>query len=130
MKKINNYLIEKLHLDKNLNLDDDIHDRNDEITKDFRKLYKLISDEFGNYHEALDSLSAMSDFNDDYTEFYYEFDPNKWAIFLRDIVNYDWIALCADGIIDIENSNHKDIAKIMKKYNEPEIGKKVWLSFR
>ena len=72
----------------------------------------------------------MSDFNDDYTEFYYEFDPNKWAIFLRDVVNYDWVALAADGIIEVEQSNHKDIAKIMKKYNEPEIGKKVWQSFR
>lgn len=49
---------------------------------------------------------------------------------LRDVVNYDLIALCADGIIDVENSNHKDIAKIMKKYNKPEIGKKVWASFR
>ena len=130
MKKLNTYIFEKLKIDKNLNLDDEIHDRDDKITKDFRKLYKLITKEFGYNHEVLDSLSTMSDFNDDYTEFYYEFDPNKWAIFLRDVVNYDWIALAADGIIDIENSNHKDIAEIMKKYNEPEIGKKVWQSFR
>ena len=130
MKKINLYIIEKLHLDKNLKLDDEIHDRDDVITKDFRKLYKLIVDEFGANHEVLDSLCSMSDFNSDYTEFYYEFNPNKWAIFLRDVVNYDWICLTKDGIIDIKQSNHPDIAKLMDKYNDPIIGKKVWASFR
>jgi len=130
MINLNNYIIEKLKINKNLKINDEIHDRDDNITKDFRKLYKLIVDEFGSSAEPIDSLVSMSDFNDDYTEFYYEFDPNKWAIFLRDVVNYDWISLGKSGQIDVENSNHKDIARIMKKYNRIDIGKQVYQSFR
>ena len=129
MINISKYIFEKLHIDKDIKLDTEIHDRNDEITKDLRKLYKLIQDEVGN-SDILDSLCTMADFNDDYTEFYYEFDPNKWAIFLRDVVNYDLISLNLNGKIDIKNSNHKNIAKLISKYTPAEIGKRVWLSFR
>ena len=72
----------------------------------------------------------MSDFNEDYTEFYYEYDENKWAIFLRDIVNYDLISLGKNGGININDSNHKDIAKLIKKWNRLPIGKIVYDSFR
>lgn len=135
MKLINNYIIEKLKLNNDIELSsddlkDEIVDRDDEITKDFRKLYKMIYSVVGNDNPILDSLCSMSDFNQDFTEFYYEFDENKWAIFLRDIVNYDLISLGKNGAINVNDSNHKDIAKLVKKWNRLPIGKRVYDSFR
>lgn len=135
MKLINNYILEKLKLNNDIELSsddlkDEIVDRDDEITKDFRKLYKMIYSVVGNDNPILDSLCSMSDFNEDFTEFYYEFDENKWAIFLRDIVNYDLISLGKNGAINVNDSNHKDIAKLVKKWNKLPIGKKVYDSFR
>lgn len=135
MKLINNYIIEKLKLNNDIelssdNLKDEIVDRDDEITKDFRKLYKMIYSVVGNDNPILDSLCSMSDFNQDFTEFYYEFDDNKWAIFLRDVVNYDLISLGKNGAINVNDSNHKDIAKMIKKWNRLPIGKRVYDSFR
>lgn len=135
MKLINNYIIEKLKLNNDIELSsddlkDEIVDRDDEITKDFRKLYKMIYSVVGNDNPILDSLCSMSDFNQDFTEFYYEFDENKWAIFLRDVVNYDLISLGKNGAINVNGSNHKDIAKLIKKWNRLPIGKRVYDSFR
>ena len=135
MKLINNYIIEKLKLNNDIELSsddlkDEIVDRDDEITKDFRKLYKMIYSVVGNDNPILDSLCSMSDFNQDFTEFYYEFDENKWAIFLRDVVNYDLISLGKNGAINVNDSNHKDIAKLIKKWNRLPIGKRVYDSFR
>lgn len=135
MKLINNYIIEKLKLNNDIELSsddlkDEIVDRDDEITKDFRKLYKMIYSVVGNDNPILDSLCSMSDFNQDFTEFYYEFDENKWAIFLRDVVNYDLISLGKNGAINVNDSNHKDIAKLVKKWNRLPIGKRVYDSFR
>ena len=135
MKLINNYITEKLKLNGDIELSsdelkDEIVDRDDEITKDFRKLYKMIYSVVGSNNPILDSLCSMSDFNEDYTEFYYEFNENKWAIFLRDIVNYDLISLEKNGGININDSNHKDIAKLIKKWNRLPIGKIVYDSFR
>jgi len=135
MNNLSQYIVEKLKINKDtvLSPDDleyDIIDRDDEITNDFRKLYKMIVKEFGENAEPLDSLITMSEFNDDYSEFYYEWNPNKWARFLRDVVNYDWISLKKNGSIDIKNSNHKDIAAIISKWNTLDIGKKVYDSFR
>lgn len=135
MKLINNYIIEKLKLNNDIELSsddlkDEIVDRDDEITKDFRKLYKMIYSVIGNDNPILDSLCSMSDFNQDFTEFYYEFDENKWAIFLRDVVNYDLISLGKNGAINVNDSNHKDIAKLVKKWNRLPIGKRVYDSFR
>lgn len=135
MKLINNYILEKLKLNNDIELSsddlkDEIVDRDDNITKDFRKLYKMIYSVVGNDNPILDSLCSMSDFNEDFTEFYYEFDENKWAIFLRDIVNYDLISLGKNGAINVNDSNHKDIAKLVKKWNRLPIGKRVYDSFR
>ena len=135
MKLINNYIIEKLKLNNDIELSsddlkDEIVDRDDKITKDFRKLYKMIYSVVGNDNPILDSLCSMSDFNKDFTEFYYEFDENKWAIFLRDVVNYDLISLGKNGGVDVNGSNHKDIAKMIKKWNRLPIGKRVYDSFR
>ena len=135
MKLINNYIIEKLKLNNDIELSsddlkDEIVDRDDEITKDFRKLYKMIYSVVGNDNPILDSLCSMSDFNQDFTEFYYEFDENKWAIFLRDVVNYDLVSLGKNGAINVNDSNHKDIAKLIKKWNRLPIGKRVYDSFR
>ena len=127
------YIVEKFKISKDINTsstDTSIKDKDDEITKDFRKLYKMISKEFGSEFCALDSLVSMSDFNDTYDEFYYSFNDEKWTIFLRDIVNYDIISLNPNGSININNSNHKDIAKMIKKWNKLPIGKKVYDSFR
>ena len=133
MKQINTYINEKLVLNKDnvkdYSDDNGIKDRDDALTRDFKKLYRLISDECGNNHETLESLLAMSNFNDDYTEFYYKWDKYAWSVFLRDIVNYDIITLKEDGTIDIKNSNHKEIAKLVDKYNVPEIGKRIYMSF-
>ena len=134
MIEFKEYIIERLKLDEETDISDknlgDFHYRGDDITRDFRKIYSLIKDEFGTSNDALDYLNDMGDFTDDCDEFYYSFNDNKWYAFLRSVVNYDWIALCADGIIDVKNSNHPDIAEAIKKYNKPEIGKKVWASFR
>ena len=130
MKQLNYYIIEKTLINKNTKLDNedeigDIHDRDDEITRDFRELYKLFKDEIGG-DDICGYLSTMSDFNDDYTEFYYEYNPNKFANVLYCVVNYDLISLRKNGEIDVKNSNHPNIAKIMKKYSTKDIGKRIY----
>lgn len=83
MNNLKEYILEKLVISKTATdaLKNEIHDRNDEITKDFRKLFRILCKELGPNHECCDSLVYMSEFTDDYLEFYYEWDPDKWAIF-------------------------------------------------
>ena len=80
--------------------------------------------------EITDDLLCLAEFDDDnYEELHYKYSESKFSTFLRTIVNYDWICLRENGTIDIQNSNHKDIAKIISKYTEPEVGKKVYKTF-
>ena len=114
MKQLNHYIIEKTLISKNTKLDNedeigDIHDRDDEITRDFRELYKLFKDEIGG-----DDICG------------YEYNPNKFANVLYCVVNYDLISLRKNGEIDVKNSNHPNIAKIMKKYSTKDMGKRVY----
>ena len=124
MKQLNLYISEKLKIDKETSVQDD------QITKDFKQLMKQLKEEDA-YEEVTDELYSMMEFDDDdYDRYYYKFDDEKWFYFLRSIVNYDMIVLDQDGTININKSNHKEIAKMIDKYNKPEIGKKVWASFK
>ena len=124
MKKLNNYIVEKLHLDKTTNIHQD-----DQITKDFKKLAKMLRQD-GADEDLYDSLIDMMEFydDDDYSDYYYKWDEHKFYTFFRSIVNYDWISLYG-GKVNVANSNHKEIAKILKKYATPEIIKKTRDSF-
>lgn len=123
MKKINNYIVEKLHLDKRTNIYAD-----DQITKDFKKLAKMLRKD-GADEDLYDSFIDMMEFyDDDYNDYYYKWDEHKFYTFFRSIVNYDWISLYG-GKVNIANSNHKEIAKMLKKYATPEIIKKTMDSF-
>lgn len=127
MKTINIYITEKLKINKDSNLQSLA---NNQITKDFEKLFKIISRELGKDSELLGDIVSMMEFADnDYEIAYYEYNDNAFYYLLRDIVNYDLICLKDNGEIDINNSNHKDIAEILDKYNTPEMGKKVRKSF-
>ena len=121
MKKINTYLNEKLIIDKNIQKEND-------IDKDFKQLMELLKKD-GADEEITDDLLALADFDDEYEHLYYSYKENLFSTFLRTIVNFDWICLRENGKIDIQNSNHKDIAKIISKYTDPEVGKKVYKSF-
>ena len=123
MINLNEYIIEKLHLNKNIKIHQD-----DQITKDFKKIAKLLKDE-GADEELYDSFIDMMEFYDDeYSDYYYKFDEGKFYTFFREIVNYDWISLYG-GKVNVAESNHKEIAKILKKYATPEIIKKTRDSF-
>ena len=123
MKKLNNYIIEKLHLDKTTNIHQD-----DQITKDFKKLAKMLRQD-GADEDLYDSFIEMMEFyDDDYNDYYYKWDEHKFYTFFRSIVNYDWISLYG-GKVNVAQSNHKEIAKILKKYATKDIIKKTMDSF-
>lgn len=114
---------EKLHIDKHINIHQD-----DQITKDFKKLGKLLRTE-GADEEVYNSFLEMMEFYDDeYEDYYYKWDERKFYTFFREIVNYDWISLYG-GKVNVAESNHKEIAKILKKYATKEIIKKTMASF-
>ena len=61
------------------------------------------------------TMGDISFKNDDDFQTIWDYDKNSMQSLLYNIVNYDLITL-RDGAIDVENSNHPDIAEIMQKY--------------
>ena len=130
MKKINLYIIEKLHLDKDTQVTHNHGFSDDQVTNDFKKIYKIISNIDGKNSELLDYVVAMAEWesDDDDADMYYKFDEHKFYTLFREIVNYDFVSLYG-GKLNIKESNHKDLAKILKKYATPDIIKKTMKSF-
>lgn len=123
MKRIDSYINEKLVIDK------DVESINSTVDKDFKQLMKLLRKDDAD-EEIIDDLLALADFDYEYKHLYYTYKEDLFRTFLRTIVNYDWICLRETGKIDVENSNHKEIAKIISKYVNDEMGKRVYNSFR
>lgn len=123
MKRIDSYINEKLVIDK------DVESINSTVDKDFKQLMNLLKKDDAD-EEITDDLLALADFDDGYEHLYYTYKEDLFRTFLRTIVNYDWICLRENGKIDIQNSNHKEIAKIISKYVDDEMGKRVYNSFR
>ena len=123
MKRIDSYINEKLVIDK------DVESINSTVDKDFNQVMNLLKKDAAD-EEITDDLLALADFDDGYEHLYYTYKEDLFRTFLRTIVNYDWICLRENGKIDIQNSNHKEIAKIISKYVDDEMGKRVYNSFR
>lgn len=121
MKRIDSYINEKLIIDK------DVESINSTVDKDFKRLMKLLEEE-GADDEITSDLLDLADI--EAGKIVYRFHENKFRGFLRTIVNFDWICLRETGKIDVANSNHKEIAKIISKYVNDEMGKRVYNSFR
>lgn len=121
MKLIDTYIIEKLHLKQGI-------DRGEtNFSKDMKKLFKLLKGQMGqeeHYEIMCDMMKFTSeDEYDDYGK--YVFDEKIFQRLLYSIVNYDLISLYNRNI-DINNSNHPDIARILKKYATKEMINKVY----
>ena len=131
MKELNNYIIEKLRINKNIQIKKSDGYRDDEVTNDFRKMIHIIKNIHGKDSEIINYIVDMMEWEDEDnvdSDVYYKFDEDKFYLVLREIVNYDLISLYG-GKVNISESNNKDLAKIIKKYATPELIKRVQKSF-
>lgn len=120
MKTINTYILEKLHLKQGMqNIDV-------KFTSDMKKLLKLVKDNMGS-NDHIEIIYDMCLTDEDYNIIGYEFNESKFRSLLYSIVNYDLISLYGKKI-DIKNSNHPDIARIMKRYATKEMVENVYNS--
>ena len=119
MQTIESYVSEKLHLKKG------VERYNDDFTKDMQKLWELLKGEMGGreHHEI---MADLGEFDDEYEHLTYVYKENVFGRLLYSIVNYDLISLYPGNKVNIQKSNHPDIAKIMKKYATPEMIQKTY----
>lgn len=91
-----------------------------------KKLFKLFKGEMGQdgHHEY---IVDMMEFDDNYDGEKYVFNENVFRRLLYSVVNYDLISLYGKKI-NVSNSNHPDIARIMKKYATKEMIESVYNS--
>ena len=103
-----------------------------EFSNDCQMLYNLLDDVCGG-DEIRETMIQMSDidFDDDGNIIEnWIYDKRIMLYLLRDIVNYDLIDIFStQGEINVENSNHPDIAQILQKYYSPDEIERVRNSF-
>jgi hypothetical protein len=103
-----------------------------EFAKDCEALYTAFSDVTGG-EELRGELFNMGDLEftgDDDVITVWKYDRGIMTSLLRDVANYDLIDIFSEpGTINIENSNHPDIAEIMAKYCDSEMIERVRSTF-
>lgn len=136
MKSINTYIIEKFKISKKTISSNKNREgwQNDEVTNDFCDIKDILKEIEGRYSDTYVLLLGLSKWKDEdeniiESELYFEFDEKLFYDFFREIVNRDYICINESGEVDVENSNHKDIASILKKYISKNTGKKIRESF-
>lgn len=101
-----------------------LRENQEEFAKDCEALYAAFRDVTGG-EELRGELFNMGDLEftaDDDVITVWKYDRDMMTSLLRDVANYDLIDIFSvPGTIDIKNSNHPDIAKIMAKYCDSEM---------
>ena len=135
MKSIKTYITEKFKISKTT-ISKRKRDgwKTDEVTLDFCEVKDILKEIEGKGSENALILLGLAKWEDEdidivESELYFEFNENLFYGFFRSIVNYDYICISESGKVDIENSNHKDLAEILSKYISTETGKKIRESF-
>lgn len=136
MKNLITYITEKYKLNKKTISSNKKRDgwQNDEVTNDFCDIKDILKEIEGQHSETSIFLLGLAKWKDEdeniiESELYFEFDEKVFYTFFREIVNRDYICINESGEVDVENSNHKDIANILKKYISKDTGKKIRASF-
>lgn len=101
----------------------------DKFTMDMNKLYNIVGDEIGG-DSIKDTITGYIFDFDSWTDYDSnivpcKFSENRMFYLAYDICNYDLICLNDDGTVDIENSNHPDIAQLIAPYLSKESGMKI-----
>jgi hypothetical protein len=104
-----------------------------EFSNDCEQLWLAFKDVTGGEDLKEYMFNAMGDLvfgeGDDFKTVW-TYNERSMMNLLRGIVNYDLIDIFSEpGTINIENSNHPDIAEIMQKYCTPEMIKRVEETF-
>lgn len=102
-----------------------------EFANDCEALYALFMDVTGGeeLRELLFSMGDLDFTEDDFTTVW-TYDRGQMTSLLREVANYDLIDIFSvPGAINIENSNHQDIAEIMAKYCDSEMIERVRSTF-
>ena len=107
--------------------------QNDEFSNDCEQLWRLFKDVTGGDDLNEYMFSAMGDLKfgegDDFSTVW-TYNERSMLHLLRGVVNYDLIDIFSvPGTINVENSNHPDIAQILQKYYTPEAIKRVEETF-
>ena len=109
-----------------------LRENQEEFAKDCEALYTAFRDVTGG-EELRGELFNMGDLEftaDDDVITVWKYDRDIMTSLLRDVANYDLIDIFSvPGTIDIENSNHPDIAEIMAKYCDSEMIERVRSTF-
>ena len=96
-----------------------------DFSSDCEKLWRLFKDVVGGDELNEYMFASMGDLvvdkGDDFSTVW-KYNERSMANLLRGVVNYDLIDIFSKpGTINIENSNHPDIAEILQKYCTPEM---------
>lgn len=109
-----------------------LRENQEEFAKDCEALYTVFRDVTGG-EELRGELFNMGDLEftaDDDVITVWKYDRDIMTSLLRDVANYDLIDIFSvPGTINIENSNHPDIAEIMAKYCDSEMIERVRSTF-
>ncbi len=102
-----------------------------DFSKDMSKVFSLVSGECGgdSIQSALfgwfnGDIDVSADNEEDWVESY-EYSDKGMVNVLYSVANYDLISLYGKKV-NVENSNHPEIAEIFKKWAKPEAIKKVY----
>jgi hypothetical protein len=103
---------------------------NDSFSVAINRLYTLVGDCAGN-DDIRESIAGwLFDF-DNWRDYDSKFVPCKYSekgmfYVMYDLCNYDLISLNAEtGEIDMDNSNHPDIAKLVQPYTNEKINRRI-----
>lgn len=104
-----------------------------DFAADCEQLWRLFKDVTGGDELNEYMFASMGDLvfgeGDDFSTVW-EYNERSMTNLLRGVVNYDLIDIFSEpGTINVENSNHPDIAQILQKYCTPEMIKKVEATF-
>jgi hypothetical protein len=103
----------------------------DNFSKDMDSLYNLLKDEIGNLNEYLFYSMGDIKFDNDDDEAYtiiYTYSDSGMLNLLYNLVNYDLVCITPNKL-DIKNSNHPEVAKIISKYVKPDMITRVYDEF-
>lgn len=111
---------------KRVLMENEVVEPNDSFSIAMDKLYTLLRDEVGG-DSLRESIADWfwQDWNGDTRIVPCKYDDMGMSELLYGLCNYDLVSLNDDGSVNVENSNHPEIAEVISPFVKKEIGIRI-----
>lgn len=111
---------------KRVLMESEVAEPNDSFSIAMDKLYTLLRDEVGG-DSLRESIADWfwQDWNGDTRIVPCKYDDMGMSELLYGLCNYDLVSLNDDGSVNVENSNHPEIAEVISPFVKKEIGIRI-----